>query len=216
MIVQWCCKGLAKVGEAEILEMFSNHVGLICQDWFRSWKTGESFVVKDAMERLSEAGLHRHVNDFSSPDPASGLPFCEVTPFISLSAGCVDRDVQSKTNQVHRALRTALDFATTDYADPARPPCHGWVLYCYVVLGSNPAVRVPIVAEEVRELNHNRAFSGWYWQGEVAAKLNVPSAQILCAERYEPRPGWSPRVTKVLVNPGFYHPAALLAERRML
>jgi len=216
MIIQWCCKGLAKLDQDAVTEILTDPVGLICQDWLAHTQIGMPFPVGRAMQRLTEANLHRHVNDFSGPDPLTGLPFCDVSPFISLSAGCVDRVVRKKTNRTYRAVRTALDFATTDYADPARPRCPGWVLYCYVVVGSNPAVRIPTVAEEIRELNHGRAFSGWYWQGEVAAKLNVPSAQILCAERYEPLPGGRPRITSVLVNQGFCHPAALLAERRML
>jgi len=215
VIVQWCCKGLAKIEEPTVRAMLTDPLGLICQDWLAYVRDAQPFPVSRAMHRLSEANLHRHVNDFAGPDPGTGRPFSQVTPFISLSAGCVDRDVLTKTNRTHRALSTALNFATTDYSDPARPPCHGWVLYCYVVIGSNPAVRIPGVAEEVRELHHGRAYSGWYWQGEVAAKINVPSVQILCAERYDFDPDGKLRLTNVLMNPDFCHPAALLAERGM-
>ncbi|MEV4816174.1 hypothetical protein [Micromonospora tulbaghiae] len=215
MIIQWCCKGLAKVNRPTIESMFTDPTGLRCRDWQSYWQAGDPFPLPPAMHRLTEDGLDRHVNDFTGPDPGTGKPFCEVTPFISLSAGCVDRDVLAKTNIAHRALRTALEFATTDYSDPARPACSGWVVYCYVLVGANPAARIPSVAEEVRELNHNRAYSGWYWQGEVAAKLHVPAAQLLCAEGYEPTSGGL-RLTDFLLNLDFCHPAALLAERSML
>jgi hypothetical protein len=216
LIIQWCCKGLARISHAEVRNILRDPTGLRCRDWQRYSIEGLPFPIGTAMNRLTEDGLDRHVNDFSGTDPATGLPFCEVTPFISLSAGCVDRDVTTNTNVTHRALRTALEFATTDFSDPARQPCAGWVLYCYVIVGANPAVGIPGVAEEIRELNHNRAFSGWYWQGEVAAKLNVPARQILCAERYEPASGNRLTRTDMLVNLDFCHPAALLAERNML
>jgi hypothetical protein len=216
MIIQWCCKGLAKLDKATVIEILGSPVGLMCQDWLAHERARRPFPITRAMQRLTEANLRRHVNDFSGLDPRTGRPFCKVTPFISLSAGCVDRVVRKKTNRTYRAVGTALSFATIDYTDPARPPCPGWVFYCYVVVGSNPAVRIPTVAEEVRELNHSRAFSGWYWQGEVVAKLNVPSTQILGAERYEPVPGGPPKITNVLVNLDFCHPAALLAERGMV
>ncbi|OKI42775.1 hypothetical protein [Micromonospora sp. CB01531] len=216
MIVQWCCKGLAKLDRGAIQQILTDPTGLRCRDWESHWQRGGGFPVAAAIQRLTEENLDRHVNNFSSVEPTTGRKFCDVTPFISLSAGCVDRDVAAKTNITHRALRTALEFATTDYAGPAKPACPGWVLYCYVLVGSNPAVRIPTVAEEIRELNHGRAYSGWYWQGEVAAKLHIPSAQILCAERYEPAPDGRLRLTDLLLNLNFCHPAALLAERSML
>ncbi|WP_345567170.1 hypothetical protein [Nonomuraea rosea] len=72
------------------------------------------------------------------------------------------------------------------------------------------------MAEEIRELNHNRAYSEWHWQGEVAAKINVPSTQILCAQRWEPAGGDLLKVTDLLVNLAFTHPSAILDERNML
>jgi hypothetical protein len=216
MIVQWWCKGLRRLDRSDVEGIFGNPVGLLCQDWLNHARAGEPLPIDQAMRRLTEADLHRHVNDFSGPDPATGRPFHEVTPFISLSAGCVDRDVLAKTNRCHRAIETALDFATNDYSDPAKPRCPGWVLFGYVIVGSNPAVDIPGVAEEVRELNHNRPFSGWYWQGEVAAKINVSAAQISQAQRWEPLPGGRSRCTAQLPNPWFRHPAALLPERSTL
>lgn len=216
MIIQWCCKGLAKLDKQDIERMLTDPTGLLCRNWLSFWQQRKSFPLAPAMRRLTEEDLDRHVNNFTGLVPGSSRKFCEVTPFISLSAGCVDRNVTAKTNITHRALRTALEFATTDYSNPTKPACAGWVVYCYVVVGANPAVRNPTVAEEIRELNHARAYSGWYWQGEVTAKLYVPSAQIQQAERYEPTSDGRLRLTDLLVNLDFCHPAALLAERSML
>jgi len=87
---------------------------------------------------------------------------------------------------------------------------------CYVLVSVNRAVSFPAVAEEIRELNHNRAYSQWHWQGEITAKLNVASAQILSAVRWEPQPSGTFAATSVLVNRKFVYPAPLLDERNML
>jgi hypothetical protein len=215
MIVQWCCKGLARLDETSVRDILSNEVGLRCRGWL-SVPPGQPFPIATALGRLTEGDLDLHVNGYSTPDPGSGRPYHEVTPFISLSAGCVDRDVAAKTNVTHRALRTALQFATTDFSQPSRPACAGWVLLCYVLVSVNRAVTVPAVAEEIRELNHNRAYSDWYWQGEVTAKIHVPSTQILCATRWETGPAGRLDSTGLLVNPRFTHPSVLLDERSAL
>jgi hypothetical protein len=169
-----------------------------------------------SLRQLTERNLDLHINNYNFPDPVTGVPFHDITPFISLSAGCVERDVMLKTNVTHTALRTALEFATTDYSQPGRPRCPGWVFICYVLVGVNRAVTIQSVAEEYRELNHNRAFSQWYWQGEVVAKINIPSAQILCAIHWTPDASGGPAIDDVLVNLAFTHPAAILDERNML
>jgi hypothetical protein len=158
---------------------------------------------------MTERDLNLHVNHYDEVDPRTGTAVSDQTPFISLSAGCVDRDTLKKTNVLHPALRTALEFAT----DLAREP--GWVFTCYVLLAVNRATPVPGVAEEVRELNHRRSYSEYSLEGEVAAKINVPSRQILCAEHWEPSGNWLRR-TGGYRNREFVHPDALLDMRQML
>ncbi|GAA3572592.1 hypothetical protein GCM10022419_061880 [Nonomuraea rosea] len=215
MIVQWCCKGVAEISEDEVRTILSNGVGLRCRGWL-SAGAAEPFAIGAAIQQLTEHNLNLHVNNYAQPMLRTGQPFCDSTPFISLSAGCVDRDTTTKTNVTHRALRTALEFAVTDYTQPSRPRCPGWVLVCYVLVSPNRSTSIPSVAEEIRELNHNRAYSEWHWQGEVAAKINVPSTQILCAQRWEPAGGDLLKVTDLLVNLAFTHPSAILDERNML
>lgn len=205
MIVQWCCKGIAGIDEAEVRHIMTGGSGILCRSWHRL-PSGSAFPIGAALRQLTEENLDRHVNDYAG--------FGTLTPFISLSAGCVERRVSTRTNVTHSALRTALQFATTDFS--RGETCIGWVFWCYVLLGSNPAVGVPGVAEEIRELNHGRAYSGWYRQGEVTAKINVPSAQIYLAERYEPDGDGLPRLTASLVNFGFAHPEPLLNQRGAL
>jgi hypothetical protein len=215
MIVQWCCKGLAKVKREEIEQILFSDVGLRCRDWV-SLPAGTPYPIGPALLRLTEQNLDLHVNNYSYRNPQTGRPFYETTPFISLSAGCVERNITAATNITHSALRTALRFATTDYSASGQPRCDGWVVFCYVLVSVNRAVSIPSAAEEVRELNHARAYSPWYTQGEIAAKIYIPFTQILMAIHYKYIVNKGPKATNQLLNPAFTHPAALLDERRML
>jgi hypothetical protein len=220
MIVQWCCKGLAKVPDEEINAIVYGHVGLRCRAW-TTLAPKTPYRLANGLRQLTEYHLDLHVNNYSYPDPRTSVPFYKTTPFISLSAGCVDRDITIEENITHRAWRTAVHFATTDFADPDFDPddprrCAGWVLVCYVLVSANRAVAIPSVAEEIRELNQARAYSNWHTQGEITAKINVPSTQILGALYYAPISFGEPVVVNYLVNPRFTHPAALPDERMML
>jgi len=205
VIVQWCCKGIAKIDRAAVQSILEDGPGIRCRSWQRL-PSGTAFPIGQALRQLTEENLDRHVNDYAG--------FGKRTPFISLSAGCVERRMLTRTNVTRSALCTALQFATTDF--PRGGTCPGWVFWCYVLVGLNPAVGVPGVAEEIRELNHARAYSGFYQQGEITAKINVPSAQIYLAERYEPDSDGIPRLTASLPNPGFIHPLPLLNLRGTL
>jgi hypothetical protein len=149
------------------------------------------------------------VNHYDEQESESGQAVCDITPFISLSAGCVERNVLLKTNVLHGARRTALAFATKN------GQVAGWIFTCYVLVSANRAVGIPGISEEIRELTHNRRYSDDYVEGEIAAKFNVPSKQIHHVERWEPING---RLTRTggYVNRTFVHPAALLDEQRML
>lgn len=216
MIVQWCCKGIAKLAERDVRWILAGGTGIRCRSWLTI--SPKPFPLGRNLARLTEHNLDLHVNNYSYPDPVTGEPFHDTTPFISLSAGCVERQVTAQTNETHSALRTALTFATTDYSQPGPnwPRCSGWVFYCYVLVGVNRAVSIPSVAEEYRELNLGRPYSRWQTQGEVIAKINVPSTQILCAVHLALADSGKPKVDKVLANLRFTHPKALLDERNML
>lgn len=215
MIVQWCSKGVAKLDEATAVDILGGGAGIRCRGWLELGPAA-SLPLDRILGRLNEPNLDLHVNDYSRVDPRTGKHFFEITPFISLAAGVVDRDVTKQTNVTHGAFRTALEFACTDYTDPRRPPCPGWIFVCYVLVGVRPAPTIPGVAEEVRELKHLRPYSPWYLQGEVTAKVNVPSRQILYATRWAPDSSGALVETDVLWNRAFTHPVALLDIREML
>jgi hypothetical protein len=102
MIVQWCMKGLSLPDDAEAKAIIDSRAGLL-SNW---WRAVGTISQADKPEKLTAANLDLHVNHFTDPDPVTGQPFCELSPFISLPSGVVERDSVAKTNYVHTALRT--------------------------------------------------------------------------------------------------------------
>ena len=205
MIVQWCCRGVGALTRGEVEHVLGDGPGLTC----RYWELNDPLPTRMAYRRLTEQYLDLHVNHYTSTDPDSRRPVCDISPFISLSAGCVDRRRLLRTNVIHPARRTALAFAT---ANGTRP---GWVFTCWVLVAVNRATGIQGVAEEVRELNLARRYSDYYTEGEIAAKINVPSRQILCAEYWHPVGGTLVR-RGLCANNEFVPAAAVSDERRML
>ncbi|WP_200216769.1 hypothetical protein [Micromonospora coerulea] len=196
MIVQWCCKGIPSISDADVRQILLGGEGLVCSLWHNT----PIRSMADALSRLSERHLDSHLHDYDSVG--------HETAYISLSAGCVERDALLARNVRHAARLTALAFAT-DWGQVA-----GWLFTCYVFVGINPAPQIPAVAEELRELNHARPYSPYYREGEVAAKIHVPSRQILSAENWVPvASGFK---VNGYVNPTFFDPKPLVNERATL
>ena len=153
--------------------------GLQC-NW---WRLVGTIRPDEIDERLSTANLDLHINSYDQVDPSTGRPFSDGTPFISLAAGTVGRDEFLKTNFVHPAHQTALRFAS----DFGRHQGECYLFYCWVIVGLQPAAEVMPLAEEVRELNTYRRYSAFQLEGEIAAKIWIPSRQIHRFEQYETR-----------------------------
>jgi hypothetical protein len=130
-------------------------------------------------QRLDDFQLALHQNSYYAPDPRFKGKVCDTTPFISLTAGCVQRDDALAANVVHRAHLIAVDFAT-DFGTT-----RGHLFYCWVVANRRPAVAVRNVAEELRDLNSNRPYSAYQLEGEIAAKIDLPAPQILAYQTVE-------------------------------
>jgi hypothetical protein len=79
----------------------------------------------------------------------------ENSPFVSLSAGAVSREIRYRANVLHRAQLVANEFAT-QYGQ-----VRGALIYCWVVTSPLPAVPIEAVAEELRDLNSNRPYSAF-------------------------------------------------------
>ncbi len=176
MIVQWCMKGLALDNDNEAQDILDSGNGLV-SNW---WRTRKEYIPSQLQGLLTPQTMDMHVNHFSSTNPLTGKPFSYDTPYISLSAGTVERDAMRGTNHVHRALRTALLFGTQHGRRDA-----AYVYTCWVMLAPRRASAVEGVAEEVRDLNTYRSFSPFQLEGEITAKIVVPDNQIQSCKKWE-------------------------------
>jgi len=174
--IQTCIKGVNGI-TLEDAERIISGDGINC-NWWRSTNTISPREIK---ERLTEEELYLHVNKYGSPHPTRPDSVASQTPFISLTAGAVSRHILVRTNLIHHAAETALQFATN--SGQYRGDC--FLFYCWVVVGLRPAVPVRHLCEEVRELNTYRRYSAYQTEGEITAKINIPSNQIEAFEHYE-------------------------------
>jgi hypothetical protein len=125
---------------------------------------------------LSQAALDAHVNGFGG--------VAANTPYLSLSAGCVELDPATRTTTTYQALLTALDFATNGGTT------EGYVFNLWVLVCPKPAPELPGFGEEVRELNIYSQCTTFHHEGEIAAKLFVPARQIERWDKYSSALKW--------------------------
>ena len=92
MFVQTCVKGINGIGSAEAKAIL-NGAGIQC-NW---WRRVHTISPSEINERLTSANLDLHINSYGEPHPAFPGEVMEETPFISITAGCVDRSVFLKT-----------------------------------------------------------------------------------------------------------------------
>jgi len=178
MFVQWCVKGIrgrlsnessdSGLIAHDAIELIRGGHGIQC-NW---WRGVIEITPSQIRQKLTAANLDLHINNYHS--------FFTETPFLSLAAGCVERDILYRTNHVHPAEDTALAFATDNGTRS------GFLFYCWVIVGLKPAVSVEAVSEEVRELNSYRRWSAYQLEGEITAKIHVPANQIQSVEWWEP------------------------------
>jgi hypothetical protein len=167
VIIQQVIKGLSDLTDSEVDAIFQS--GIIC-NW---WRTQGSLLQHKVPEKLTERNLEWHQNSFKKPDPLEGnAPFYNNTPFISTTAGTVERDTANRTNTLIPAWKAALYFATDRWTKD------GWLFYCHLFLIGKPAVSIEAFSEELRELNIYTGFSPFHPEGELTAKLVIPTAQI--------------------------------------
>lgn len=210
MFVQWCIKGVrgrlpdeaadAGIDDAEADAMVAGGRGILCNWWRHQGRISPA----ERRQKLTAANLDRHVHDYATYGPQ--------TPFISLTAGCVERDVGYRLNRIHEAQDVALRFGT-DWG--ARP---GYLFYCWVIVGLKPAVGVEAVAEEIRALNTYVSWSDYQLEGEVTAKIAVPANQIHAWERWDVDPAGrvQPSASRRELNPRFDAPALITNVRDFL
>ena len=143
-------------------------MGIVC-NW---WRSQGRLIQNEVPDRLTEQNLDLHRHSFEKFDPRYGKPFRENTPFISTTAGTVERDVIEETNTLLPAWKSALYFATEGWTKD------GWLFYAYLFLIGKPAVKLEAFSEELRDINIYTGYSPYLTEGEITAKLVIPTAQI--------------------------------------
>jgi hypothetical protein len=179
--------------------------GILCNWWLHEQR--HILPVNEIPKRLTEENLYWHQNKYSSIHPSTGRPFSEQTPFISTTAGTVERQYFLRTNRIHDASTTAMQFATKNGRQT------GIVFFCYVFIIGKKSIGHQGLAEELRELNIYTRYSPWHNQGEIAAKIIIPPAQIAGAEvwlnldfQYARNNGKSLRQAIFVPNPTYLKP----------
>jgi hypothetical protein len=203
MFFQMVLKGIAGLSRDEADDMF--HAGILCNWWRRVHRISPPEVV----DKLTERNLDWHLNHYGDPDPMMGnAPFSDNTPYISTTAGTVERDEFASRNVVFDPFFTALRFATLDFTTT------GHIFYAYVFTLGRQSIELCAFAEEVRELNIYTNFLPFHAEGEITAKIEIRGPQI---ERWEEYDGpaahlafqnaTSPAATATRTNPIYAPPA---------
>jgi hypothetical protein len=169
VIIQKVIKGIGGIDVAAVQLIFQQ--GILC-NWWRNSPNGTLPRIR-VPEKLTSRNLDWHQNSYDQPDSLEGYqPFRLNTPFISTTAGTVERDVANRTNTLTPAWRAALYFATDAWKQD------GWLFHCHLFLIGKRAPAMEGFAEELRELNIYTGFSPYQPEGEITAKIVIPAAQI--------------------------------------
>ena len=174
MFFQKVLKGIAGLTRQNADASFL--AGIECNWWRRVHQISPVEIV----QKLTDRNLDWHLNHYADPDPLmNNAPFYENTPFISVSAGVVERDEFSQRNIVFDPFITALRFATRDFS------VIGHVFYAYVFTLGRQSIDLREFAEEVRELNIYKNFLPFHPEGEITAKIEIRGPQIEKWEEYD-------------------------------
>jgi hypothetical protein len=202
MIIQKVIKGIGGIKPDTMNNIL--RTGITC----RWWQEVNPLPNVEIPLRLTERNLVWHQNRYDYPDPQEeNRPFYSRTPFISTTAGTIERDTFYQTNILQPAWVEALRFATDGWSRD------GYLFYCYVFIIGKKSVGHQLFAEEIRELNIYAGFSPFQPEGEIAAKIIIPTAQIEKAEYWpidklldDLKRGQAPSPEKIFDNPLYLPP----------
>jgi hypothetical protein len=174
MFIQHVLKGVTGIDEATADAILRN-AGLQC-NW---WRRVGSIPADQIITKLNEDALDWHLSRYEETDPATGSPFADNTPFISTSAGTVERDAFQQRNLIYPPFLTALRFATAGFTQP------GYIFYGYVFVLGKKAVELMEFAEETRDLHLYTAYQPYHPEGELVAKIWIPPTRLEKYEQYD-------------------------------
>jgi len=194
--------------------------GIIC-NW---WRKVNRITPKDIQLHLTSENADLHLNHYHKPVP-SGNPlaslgaktFGDVSPFISTTAGAIQRDKLKSQNIFFDPFLTAMRFATDNFKTT------GYIFYAYVLTIGKMAIEMEQFSEEVRELHIYKNFLPYHKQGEIMAKIIIPSVQIekaICfdgpAIKAIMKSGKTPPAFHTIDNPTYQKPEKLSNIREVL
>jgi hypothetical protein len=201
MQINWCLKGIqenSQFGDTEASSVLTN-TGILSTWMLRNGRTSSDQANIDSQNALSARALYDHVNAY--------WLVRNDTPYISLSAGCVEFTNAATPPIRYAAVKTALDFAT----DGGRTS--GYIFRCWVLTSLNACAELPGFAEEVRDLNLFAGYYAFHNEGEVAAKLVVPRRQIQWVQKVDkdlqPIAAFGGTSSRALRNVDFLRPERL-------
>ncbi len=212
MIIQRVIKGIGGINRSIAMNILQ--VGITCK-W---WHNVDPLPFNEIPQRLTDRNLYWHQNRYSDPDPLErGRPFHERTPFVSTTAGTVERDPGVNRNILYPAWLIALEFATDSWNHD------GYLFHCYVFVLGKPTVYHRQFSEELRELNVYTGYSPYQPEGEITAKIIIPPTQIekfsfydINSIRRQLSAGLIPRPDDEEINFGMYRPPEELSNIRNL
>ncbi|WP_053990016.1 hypothetical protein [Mangrovimonas sp. TPBH4] len=206
MIFQKVLKGIPNLTEKDVNYIISN-TGILSN----LLRNNPNFQLSEIKEELTESNLINHLSNYHGTLPSSnkwsklGKTYGEVSPFISTTAGAVQRD--NSKNIIFPTFITAIRFATKNFKTS------GCIFYTYVQVLGKESIPLESFSEEVRELHIFKDFLPYHQQGEITAKLRIPSISIEKAEIYNGKKafqclnkGTKPIPAKIILNPDYANP----------
>ncbi len=176
MILQKVLKGIGGIDRRDARIMLTRQ-GILCGWWHRVKRISPAEII----DKLTEDNLYWHLERYGDVHPATGRPFREDTPYISTTAGSVERDAILGRNVLYPPFLTALLFATNWFTRS------GFIYYGYVYVLGKQCIPLQEFAEEVRELNVYTSWLRFHDEGEIVAKIEIPANRLQRVEEYEPR-----------------------------
>jgi hypothetical protein len=222
MFFQKVVKGIAGLERVKAEQMVKTD-GIIC-NW---WRTVDSITPAGIQAQLTETSILRHLNQYDEPLPAthdltkppySAKTYGDITPFISTTAGAIQRDKFAQRNIIFPPFMTALRFATNNFKTS------GFIFYAYLCTLGKQGIPFEHISEEVRELHIYQQYLPFHDEGEVTAKIIIPSVQIEKAIEYdglaaleELRRNKTPSpVGDPILNPAYANPESYANIRELL
>lgn len=197
MYIQICVKGIPGSHNGsngltwdDAIGLVETHQGIVSN----LWRNNGMLTPRKVADVLTDENLDHHLHRYAKYGPN--------TPFISLACGSVERRPEFQENLVRSAIDTALGFATSDWLHP------GTLFYLWVPIGHHKTVPLSAFSEPVRDLNIYQRWSEYQLEGEITAKIHIPSNQIEKIEWWDGSVSQSTPVN-TMPNPHYVKPDSL-------